>query len=223
MLKSNIVLALTETELNVTREDLRDLLTKTFRGPANNLIRTHPQYDVLNDLNNLKIDDSKCSIESISCKFIYFARALPHLWGRWMDENRLFSVFIKSPIISTIPYVWIHVHLHLDGKIAMVQSTLGATALKVETCIFRSTKTPLEKSKWAYDGTDFIPSSKGQFLQLVIKMDEGTAHIPSSGGYGDFMVVLTSGKYYILQGVYYSGKKKVFELLSVCHDEQPQD
>jgi hypothetical protein len=203
----------------ISVEELKLLLEKPFGSPT--VIPGHPQVEVLNDLSTLTFNSSP---ESIRCKYIYFATALPHLWGIWKDKYFCYPETIVSfagPNLC-VPYILLHAEV---GKVGVVKHNFEdlSQPFKLLTHVHHSPREPLEINKGAYDFNTkgFIPSSKGVFLQLVIRMDEDTAHIPKSGAttQGNFIVILTAGKHRVLQGVYYNyGKKKqIFELYALCH------
>jgi hypothetical protein len=205
----------------ISIKELELLLQTPFGSPM--IIPGHPQAEVLGDLSNLTYDKDSTP-ESIRCKYIYFATALPHLWGIWKKDFFCCPETIVSfagPNLC-VPYILLHAE---DGKIRVMKHNFEdlSQPFKALTLVHRGPREPLETNKGAYDFNTkmFIPSSKGVFLQIVIRMDEDTAHIPKSGAtnQSNFIVVLTAGKHGILQGVYYNygTKKQIFELYAICH------
>lgn len=169
-------------------------------------------------------------------KYVYFCTAMPHIWVRFGKETGVYYLStVKAPIVVYMApnkvscYVWFNYH---KDRIVLVKHTLPQRPHPLKVLCHTISKESggsmkMTDTRTAFELSNNRPmttSKSGSFLQLSYNTMSSRFDLPRHGAtsYADFVVILTSGPEYQLNGVYFNessqGKPSSCQVATLLHE-----
>jgi len=187
--------------------------------------KDHPQRHLADDLAAFyaQVDYQKPSIYILRCSFCFFATAMTHIW---MDNNdkpiKEQSILAYVCPNEPLPYIWLNINEQSDLMIEMVKHTLDVNEynpLDIIVHTHTGPRNPLATVKLSIDITtgEIVSALNGQFMQLVVRLDEHRAYVKNPCKGQQFVIVLTYED--VIHGVYYNDgeKNRIDPCIYCCH------